>query len=71
MNALVEFMNGPVGRLLRIGLGAALIVVGVVVVGGPAGWVIAAVGLVPIALAASGHCMLEIVAGRAGPRAQP
>lgn len=62
MRALVSFMNGPIGRVARIGLGVALIAVGFGVVGGTGGMILAAVGLVPIALGASGHCLLEVVA---------
>lgn len=63
MDALVHFMNGPVGRLARIALGVALIVAGFTVVGGAAGWVVAAIGVVPIALGASGRCLVELLPG--------
>ena len=62
MQALVSFMNGPIGRIARIGLGVALIAVGFGVVGGTGGMILAAVGLVPIALGVSGHCLLEFLA---------
>jgi hypothetical protein len=62
MRALVSFMNGPIGRVARIGLGVALIAVGFGVVGGTGGMILAAVGLVPIALGVSGHCLLEFLA---------
>lgn len=68
MGALVSFMNGPIGRLARIALGVAVIAVGLGVVGGTGGMVLAAVGLVPIALGASGHCMLEFLAPKSPTR---
>ena len=65
MAAFVAFMNGAFGRWLRIFLGIALIVYGLLVFGGVAGLAIAAVGLVPIALGAWGHCLLEPFVPRA------
>ncbi|MFA7297342.1 MAG: DUF2892 domain-containing protein [Dehalococcoidia bacterium] len=62
MDALVQFMNGPLGRLARVVLGVALIVYGLMVMGGTAGYVVAAVGLLPIALGAAGRCMVEFIA---------
>ncbi|MDP2328560.1 MAG: DUF2892 domain-containing protein [Dehalococcoidia bacterium] len=68
MRALVSFMNGPIGRLARIGLGVALIAVGLGVVGGTGGMILAAVGLVPIALGVSGRCLLEFLAPKSPSR---
>lgn len=68
VGALVSFMNGPIGRLARIGLGVALIAVGLAVVGGTGGTILAAVGLVPIALGISGHCLLEFLAPKSPTR---
>lgn len=62
MKTLVGFMNSPVGRLARIGLGVGLIVVGFTVMEGAAGMALAVVGLVPIALGVSGRCMVEFIA---------
>jgi len=59
MTAFVAFMNGAIGRWLRVLLGIALIVYGLLVFGGTAGAVIAAIGLLPIALGLWGHCLLE------------
>jgi hypothetical protein len=58
--AFVTFMNGAVGRWLRALLGIALIVYGLLVFGGTAGAVNAAVGLLPIALGLWGHSLLEL-----------
>ena len=63
MRMLVEFMNNPVGRLLRIALGVALIVAAFTAMSGPAQWVVAAVGLVPIGLGLSGRCLVELIPG--------
>ena len=62
MDALVRLMNSPVGRLGRVALGVALIAYGLMVLGGTAGYVVAAVGLVPIALGSAGRCMVEFIA---------
>ena len=63
MQAFIQFMNGAVGRGVRIVAGLALIAVGLFVVGGTAGAVVAAVGLMPLAMGAMGHCLIGDVAG--------
>ncbi len=59
MDALIRFMNGPLGRALRAALGVILIAYGIFGLGGVAGALLAAVGLIPLALAATGRCLLE------------
>jgi len=59
MVALVNFMNGGIGRALRIILGVALIYVGLAMMGGTTGIIVAIIGLLPIALGIWGHCILE------------
>lgn len=54
----VCFMRGRSGRLARAGLGIALIAAGLLLVGGTAGVIVAAFGLVPIASGATGICPL-------------
>jgi hypothetical protein len=49
-------MASPAGRWLRIGAGAALIAVGVVM-GGTGGIVLAIVGVLPLAAGASDRCL--------------
>ena len=44
-------------------LGLALIYVGLVVLGGTTGYVVAAVGIVPIVLGISGRCLVEFLPG--------
>jgi len=56
--AFVDFMRGTGGRRFRIVAGLALIVVGLAVVGGAGGVVMAVVGLVPIAAGAFNFCLL-------------
>lgn len=63
MSGLTSFMNGPVGRIGRIVLGVALIYVGLGVLGGTTGYVVAAVGVLPIVLGASGRCLIELLPG--------
>ncbi|MQC17457.1 MAG: DUF2892 domain-containing protein [Chloroflexi bacterium] len=63
MRMLVEFMNNPAGRLLRIALGVALIVAAFTAMSGAAQWAVAAVGLVPIGLGLSGRCLIELIPG--------
>lgn len=62
MAQFINFMKGTWGRLARVVLGLALIAYGVVVLGDATGIVLAAVGLVPIWLALSGHCVLDLFA---------
>jgi hypothetical protein len=53
---LVRFMQSTVGRAARIGVGLALIGTGVAI--GGAGWILAVVGLVPIAAGTFGFCLV-------------
>ncbi len=61
MSAFIAFMNSPIGRVARVALGLALIYVGLVAIGGVAGYLVAAFGIVPIAMGASAHCLVEFV----------
>ncbi len=58
MNTLINFMQNGLGRVARVILGLALVYVGLAVLGGTAGIVIAIVGLLPIAMGAWGPCLL-------------
>lgn len=53
----VRFMGSPAGRVTRVAAGAALIA-GAVFIGGPAGWVVGIVGLVPLAAGAGNTCLI-------------
>ncbi len=61
MKALIDLMQGTLGRLLRAVLGLALIYIGLALVGGTAGTVVAVIGLLPIAMAVWGPCLLSFV----------
>lgn len=62
MNGLIHFMNGGIGRVARIVLGLILVYLGLVTMGSSiAGYVVAAVGLLPIVMGIWGRCMLEFV----------
>jgi len=63
MGALANFMNTVAGRAIRVLLGVALIYIGLSVVGGTSGTILAAVGIVPIVLGASGRCLIEFIPG--------
>jgi hypothetical protein len=54
---LARFMASAAGRLLRIVLGVALICYGLLVMKGTGGWVLAVVGLVPIAAGTLNFCL--------------
>jgi hypothetical protein len=54
---IVTFMNTTTGRLVRIGAGAILIVVGLLM-GGATGWILGLVGLVPLAAGVFNFCLL-------------
>jgi hypothetical protein len=50
------FMASAYGRALRVAFGIGLIFVGLGIVSGTVGWIIAAFGLVPIAAGVFGLC---------------
>ncbi|MDQ5895551.1 MAG: hypothetical protein QG596_1812 [Actinomycetota bacterium] len=53
----VNFMRSNAGRLLRIVAGLALILVGLFVIGGTRGVIVAIVGLVPLAAGIFNFCL--------------
>ncbi len=61
MNTIISFMQGYAGRALRVGLGLALIYVGLSVLGGTLGIILAVIGIVPIAMGVWGPCLLGFV----------
>ncbi len=65
MTGLANFMNTTAGRALRVVLGIVLVYVGLAVLGGTAGWIVAIVGLVPIAMGLYGHCLIEYILPKA------
>ena len=54
--AFARFMAGPYGRLLRAAFGATIIGTGLFAIGGVAGIVVAALGVVPVAAGAMNLC---------------
>ena len=58
----VEFMASSVGRAVRVVAGLILIVVGIAI--GGAGWILAAVGLVPLLAGAFDVCLLGPLLGQ-------
>lgn len=53
----VDFMRSNAGRLLRIVAGIALILVGLLAIGGTGGVILAIVGLVPLAAGIFNFCL--------------
>ncbi len=53
----VSFMSSTAGRLLRIVAGIALILVGLLAIGGTGGVILAIVGLVPLAAGVFNFCL--------------
>ena len=70
MKAVFRFLASSAGRLVRAIAGLALIVVGLAVVGGLVGWILAIVGLVPLVAGVFDWCVFAPLFGLpfAGPR---
>lgn len=58
-----RFMSSLAGRLLRIAVGIALIIVGLVVVHGTGGIILAIVGLVPLVAGVFNFCVFAPLFG--------
>jgi hypothetical protein len=63
MNALLGLIVSPAGRLARAAVGFVIILIGLLVVQGTVGWIIAAVGLVPLGTGVFDVCILAPLAG--------
>jgi hypothetical protein len=63
MNAVFQFLAGQAGRVVRAVLGLILIVVGIAFVGGVVGWILAIVGLVPLAAGIFDWCLFAPLFG--------
>ena len=57
MNPFVSFMSSSAGRVARVVGGIALIGAGLIAVGGVGGYVIAALGLIPLAAGLFDFCL--------------
>ena len=55
-------MATPAGRIARIVVGIAIILLGIAL-GGPAGWILGLVGLVPIAAGVTNVCLIAPLIG--------
>jgi hypothetical protein len=64
MDKFFGFMEGAVGRVLRIALGVALIWFGLGRMGGVGGLVVAVAGLLPVVMGAWGPCLVHLAMGR-------
>jgi hypothetical protein len=62
MNALFAFLASPAGRVVRVVAGLALILIGLLVVQGTWGWVLALVGLVPLLAGLFDYCVFAPLA---------
>ena len=70
--AFAEFMGSPLGRGLRIAFGAFLIYLGLNVIQGVGGTVVAVLGIVPIATGILNICILGPLLGAPmRPQAKP
>jgi hypothetical protein len=63
MRALFGFLAGPLGRVVRIAAGVALILVGLFVIEGPLSWVLEMVGLIPLLAGVLDFCVFAPLFG--------
>ena len=70
MNGFFGFISSPAGRVVRIVAGLALILVGLLVLEGIGGWILAIVGLVPLLAGLFDWCVFAPLFGLpfVGPR---
>jgi hypothetical protein len=70
MEALFSFLAGSAGRLVRALAGLALILVGLLLVRGTGGWIIAIIGLAPLLAGVFDFCIFAPLFGLpfVGPR---
>jgi hypothetical protein len=70
MKAVFRFLASPAGRVVRVIAGVVLIVVGIAVVNGAIGWILAVVGLVPLVAGVFDWCFFAPLFGLpfVGPR---
>lgn len=61
--SFARFMATPVGRILRILAGGVMIFLGLAVVGGTEGLVLAGAGLLPVAAGALNFCAISKLIG--------
>ena len=64
MDKFFEVMEGPIGRVLRVALGAVLIYLGLARMSGTGGRILAIAGLLPITMGLWGPCLVHLAARR-------
>jgi hypothetical protein len=63
MEPIIGFLASFTGRLVRAGAGVVLILIGLFGVTGTAGWIVAAIGVVPLAAGALDVCLFAPLVG--------
>ena len=63
MNALFGFLASPAGRVVRVVAGIVLIAVGLFLVQGVGGWILAIIGLVPLGAGLFDRCVFAPLFG--------
>lgn len=63
MKGLFRFLAGPTGRAVRMVAGLALIAIGIWLVGGLWGWIVATIGLVPFGAGTLDKCVFAPLFG--------
>lgn len=63
MNAFFGFLASPAGRVTRITAGLALILIGLLALGGIWGWILAIVGVVPLLAGLFDRCVFAPLFG--------
>jgi hypothetical protein len=63
MNVVFRFLASPAGRVTRIVAGLILIVLGLAVIQGAGGWIVAIIGLVPLGAGLFDRCVFAPLFG--------
>ncbi len=63
MNGVFAFLGSTAGRIVRAAAGIILIVVGLVLIRGVGGWIVAVIGLVPLAAGVFDFCVFAPLFG--------
>jgi hypothetical protein len=63
MKGLLKFLASPTGRIVRVVAGLIIIVIGVVAVNEPLGWVVVIIGAIPLVAGALDKCVFAPLAG--------
>jgi Protein of unknown function (DUF2892) len=63
MHNLFSFLASSAGRVIRALAGIVLIILGLAVIGGVGGYIVAIVGLIPLAAGAFDFCVFAPLAG--------